>query len=263
MSTRPSAHLCGTAVPSSINSPPTQPVQLYYAPGACSLAAHIALHHAGLPHELLRLSVRPEGFLSWYTSINPKMRVPALVLPPSTINNPSDAPVVITEITAVVTAISQLSPSTGLLGKTPLDTLRVYEWFNWLSGELHGQAFGALFRPERFIPFSSPSASEDHEKLREQGKLRALACYETIESRLAESGDRSVYAAVGDAFTAVDAFLFVFWRWGKRNGIDMEGKYVRYRRLVREGVWAIEATGQAMKEEGLEADFAGDAASRI
>ena len=52
---------------------------LYYAPGACSLAAHIILEESGLPYEGIKLDLaagdqrRPE-----YLAINDRGRVPAL-----------------------------------------------------------------------------------------------------------------------------------------------------------------------------------------
>ena len=33
-------------------------MKLYYSPGACSLSPHIALHEAGLAHELVRVDLK-------------------------------------------------------------------------------------------------------------------------------------------------------------------------------------------------------------
>src|SRR4029077_14388094 len=56
-------------------------IKLYYAPGACSFASHIALEEIGIPYETQKLNLadgeqrKPE-----YLKINPRGRVPTLVV---------------------------------------------------------------------------------------------------------------------------------------------------------------------------------------
>ncbi len=53
---------------------------LYYAPGTCALASHIALETAGADYRALRLNFKEQQQRSTeYLRINPKGRVPALV----------------------------------------------------------------------------------------------------------------------------------------------------------------------------------------
>ncbi|KAF7852603.1 hypothetical protein EAF04_010934 [Stromatinia cepivora] len=56
---------------------------------------------------------------------------------------------IIMEIPTIATAISSLAPESHLLGPTKMETIRVYEWMNWLSGTLHAHAFVGLLRLER------------------------------------------------------------------------------------------------------------------
>lgn len=147
----------------------------------------------------------------------------------------------ITEVPAIFTALSSLAPEKHLMGKTLIDTVRVYEWLNWLSGTLHGQGFGALWRPGRFTDDETV-----HEALKKGAMKMILRYYGDIERRLDGSG-----YAVGGAFTVVDAFLLVFWQWGnKRVGVDMEKGYPKYRKLA-ENVAERESTRRTFVEEGI------------
>ena len=54
--------------------------RLYYAPGTCALATHIALEEAGAPHDAVPVDFGSQSQRSpEYLAVNPKGRVPALV----------------------------------------------------------------------------------------------------------------------------------------------------------------------------------------
>jgi glutathione S-transferase len=95
-------------------------IKFYYAPGACSLAPHILLHEAGLPFTAIpmRASEARTTIPEDYRKINPKMQVPAITL---------DDLGTITENPAIATAIPSLVPEIALMGRTPIETARVYE----------------------------------------------------------------------------------------------------------------------------------------
>jgi glutathione S-transferase len=57
-------------------------MKLYYSPGACSLAAHIALHETGLPFHAVKVEGRGQKTAGGeeYIKVTPKNYVPALRL---------------------------------------------------------------------------------------------------------------------------------------------------------------------------------------
>jgi glutathione S-transferase len=145
---------------------------------------------------------------------------------------------VITEVPAIATAISQLVPELGLMGKTSIEQVRVMEWMCWLSGELHGQCFGGLFRPERFI--DDPN---QFDAVQRKARNRIIDCFKAIDSKL--SGP----FAVGNGLTAVDPYLLVFYRWGSRNSFDMSEQYPKFTAYIQTIV-AYPAIVSAMAEDG-------------
>lgn len=188
-------------------------ITLWMSSGACSLAPHILLHEIGATFDTVVASTSAGGTLTEeFTRLNPKQRVPILALGNE----------VITELPAIVTAISNLAPEHHLMGATPLDNVRVYEWMNWLSGTLHGQGFGGLWRPHRFS--DDPAVFDS---IIAKARKTIAECYDMIESKL--EGRHSA----GGAFTAVDPFLLVFYRWGNRIGIDMSERYRNYSVFAR------------------------------
>ncbi len=82
-------------------------MKLYYLPGACSLASHIALIWSGSDYELERLdhgSLHGPAFMA----LNPKGAVPTI-----TFQGPADEPVVLTESLAVLLHIAAQNPDAG------------------------------------------------------------------------------------------------------------------------------------------------------
>ena len=57
-------------------------MKLYYAPGACSLAPHIALSESGVPYTTERVDLRTHTYGNGadYYGVNPKGYVPLLEL---------------------------------------------------------------------------------------------------------------------------------------------------------------------------------------
>ncbi|KAM0517028.1 hypothetical protein ACHAPE_005140 [Trichoderma viride] len=191
---------------------PGSAVKLWYSPGACSFAAHIALFEAGLQPELIL--AQTGKMTEEFARVNPKMRVPVLAVGDE----------VITEMPAILTAISALNPTRQLLGQNTAEIVRSYEWLNYLSGALHGQGYGGLWRPERFVSDESLYAA-----VQERARQTIKDCYAFVDGKLSDSKSTN---SVGDSFTGVDAFLLVFYLWGIRSNIDMDTDFPAYAALA-------------------------------
>ena len=104
-------------------------LKLYYAPGTCALASHIALEEAGAAYETVRLNFKAEDQKKPdYLKINPKARVPSLVTDRG----------IITETPAILLYIAQSFPAAKL---APLDDpfalARVQAFNSYLCSTVH------------------------------------------------------------------------------------------------------------------------------
>lgn len=201
---------------------------LWISPGACSLAPHILIREAEIEFKTVIINAKA-GFPEEYRHLNPKERIPIFQLGDE----------IITEVPAIMTAVSQISPNKHLLGRTNLEIVRTYEWFNWISGTLHGQAFGGMRRPYRFS--DDPQA---YDSIRAKGRKTVEESFTYIEEKL--KGNH----AVGDTFTAVDAYLLVMYRWGNETGYDMRVKYPKFTGLIMEAL-KRDSVKAAIKDEGI------------
>ncbi len=167
-------------------------MKLYLTPGACSLAAHIALQEAGLVFDRIRVDLETKRTEdgSDYTKINPKGYVPALVL---------DDEQLLTENVAILSWVADRDPKLGPGGE--LGRTRLIEMLAFIATELH-KPFGRYFF----------SASDVEKQAAEDAILRRL---DFLAGRL-----RGDYL-FGSEFSVADAYLYVMLRWGQMKGLDL------------------------------------------
>lgn len=209
--------------------------RLYYSPGSCSLAVHIALEEIGAPFERHEVSVgRGETAQPEYLAVNPKARVPALAI--------AGEARVLTELPAILTFLARQHPEANLLpGDNALDEARCHEWLAWLAGWVHGVGYGELWRPLRFVSDATLS-----ETIGAAGRRTIEQSYISIEAQLADAGA----GAVACGYTIVDPFLLVLYRWGNRIGQPMRERYPAWTELTRR-VLQRPAVQRAMTNEGV------------
>lgn len=200
-------------------------MKLYYAPGACSLSPHIALHEAGLAHELVKVDLRAKKTENGddFNAINPKGQVPALQL---------DNGEMLTEGPVIVQAIADQAPGKHLapaVGSN--ERYRLQEWLNFITTELH-KNFSPLFNPA--IPDEVKSFFKD----------RLMGKFKYIDGRLAGHD-----YLMGKQFTVADGYLFVMLRWADGNKMDLSG--LKNLMAFKDRVAARPNVQAALQMEGL------------
>lgn len=193
-------------------------MKLYFAPGACSLSDHIALHEAGLSfeHEKVDLKAKKTEQGEDFLTINPKGYVPALTL---------DSGETITENVAILDWIAHqdgaLKPA-GAMGHTHL-----LEALAYISTEIH----------KAFKPFFAGASDDEKAKARETIVKRMTWLAETMK------GDY----LFGDTVSAADCYLFVMLLWAKKNEVEAPAELV----ALRDRMMERPAVQRAMTHEGL------------
>ncbi|HEX4782383.1 MAG TPA: glutathione S-transferase N-terminal domain-containing protein [Usitatibacter sp.] len=204
-------------------------IKLYFAPGACSLASHIALEESGLDYETQKLDLaagdqrKPE-----YLALNPRGRVPTLVVDGH----------VITENVGILTYVAGGHPEAKLWPKDTLHQAMAVSTMAWLSNTVH-PAFGHVFRAERY---ADGEAAQDAVKAK--GRTMFAQHLKEIDELL-----KGRKWAVGDRFTVVDGYLVVFYRWGNRNQVPVH-ELKNYSALM-DRVLARPAVKKVMADEGI------------
>lgn len=104
-------------------------MKLFIAPGACTLAAHIAALEAGIALQTVITDFAGE----YRERINPKGLVPTLQI---------DVHTVLTETPVILQYLAELAPQARLLPPVgSLERLRVLEWLAYIASKLH-KGFG-------------------------------------------------------------------------------------------------------------------------
>jgi len=199
-------------------------MKLYYSPGACSLAPHIAMREAGIPVDLKKVDLKAKQVDGGdYKQINGKGYVPAIGL---------DDGSVLTECPVILQYIADQKPEAGLAPK-PGDKARykLQESLNFITAELH-KGMGTFFNPA--LTDEWRKAASDRLALRLDWMAKQL--------------DGKPYL-MGDKFSVADAYLFTILNWAPMVKFDLAKwpALVDYQKRVSQRPKVQEA----LKAEGL------------
>ena len=202
-------------------------MKLFYHPGSCALASHIALEEAGADYEAVRLNMRngdqnrPE-----YLAINPKGRIPALVTDQG----------VLTENCAILAWVAQAFPEANLAPTDPWALAQAQAFNSYLASTVH-VAHAHRMRGYRWADDESSFAD-----MRRKVPESMAAGFQLIEDEFLKGP-----WVLGDQYSVCDGYLFTLADWLEGDGVDP----ARFPRVLehRERTRARPAVSKVLAEE--------------
>lgn len=177
-------------------------LKLYYAPGTISIAVAITLEEAGLPYEAVKVDFKSaQQTLPDYLSINPKGRVPALMLQDGT---------VLTETGALLEYIASISPAAQLTPADPALAAHMRSAMYYLASTMH-VAHAHKMRGSRWA--TQQSSFDDMAALVPQ---TMAACATYVETHLLRGT-----SVLKQGFSIADPYLFVVCSWLEGDGVNL------------------------------------------
>jgi glutathione S-transferase len=199
-------------------------MKLYYTPGACSQAPHIAIHELGLPYDAVKVDLGTHKLEDGtdYRTINPKGYVPTLELDDGTR---------ITEANVILQYLAEQKPGRLAPAFGTKERWKLMEWLAFIASEVH-KGFGPLWNPQ------TPA------EVRE----RTVTALGNRFGYLAQTLEKQPFL-MGNEFTIADAYLFVVLNWSDYHKVDLSPwpalQQFRARVAARPGVQAT------LRAEGL------------
>jgi glutathione S-transferase len=204
-------------------------LKLFFSPGSCSRASHIALAEAGADYEAVRIDLAAGDQLKpEYKAINPKGRAPALVTDRG----------VLTETVAILAYVAQSFPQARL---APLDDPFAFgqaQAFNaYLASTVHvAHAHGR--RAPRWADDPAAQAA-----MRAKVTSNMTDCFTLIEEQMLQGP-----WVMGETYSICDPYLFTLGGWLADDGVDIAQfpKVADHARRMAERP----AVGKVLAEEG-------------
>ena len=203
-------------------------ITLFYAPGACSMAAHIVLEESGEQYEPRRMDLsKGEQKSADYLKIHPLGRVPALKL---------DDGSPLAENTAI---LPYLGKRFGFWPADPLKEARALSLIGFFASSVH-PAHAHIGRPERYSEDKSA-----HAGIQAMGKKTFHDYLKQIDA---------LYAGrewLGEGYSVLDPYAFVFYVWGVRRELPVAE--LKSYSALRDRMMKRAAVQRVVADEGVKA----------
>ncbi|PQZ82807.1 MULTISPECIES: glutathione S-transferase family protein [unclassified Brevundimonas] len=201
-------------------------LKLYYSPGACAMASHIALEEAGADYELQKVDLKKgEQRTPEYLAVNPAGSTPAMATEQG----------VITQNVAILAYVAQTHPQAKLAPLGDAYAFARMQAFNaWLASSLHPAIGKVLF-------------SRLEGAARDEALELALAKYDLAEQHLLVGP-----WALGADHSVTDGYLMVFTRWARQADLLDKARFPGLNAHL-DRVQSRPAVQRALAAEGLSA----------
>ncbi|NUS60618.1 MAG: glutathione S-transferase family protein [Lysobacter sp.] len=176
-------------------------MKLYFTPGTCSLADHIALEWIGKPYDAQLVS-REERRQPAFLAINPAGAVPVLDVDGW----------LLTQNSAILNWLADTHPEAKLGGDGSAKSRAIVnQWLSIVNSDVH-PLFKVFFGAADYLGDQAMI-----EKAHDNARATLRTQFERIDRQLAGkdylAGERSI----------VDPYLFVVLRWAKATKVDLSG----------------------------------------
>ena len=177
-------------------------LKLYYAPGSCAMASHIALQESGAAYATERLDFKTnQQNSSEYLAINPKGRVPALVTDRG----------ILTETPAMLAYIAQSFPQAKLApSDDPFAFAQAQAFNSYLCSTVH-VAHAHKGRGPRWATEESSFAD-----MKRKVPQTMAACFALIERDMLRGP-----WVMGEQYTVCDPYLYTIAGWLEGDSVDI------------------------------------------
>src|ERR1700732_4086243 len=192
-------------------------LKLYYAPGTCALASHIALAEAGAPYTTEKVDFKTNQQNSpEYLGINPKGRVPALVTDRG----------ILTETPATLAFIAQSVPQAKL---APFDDAFAFAQVQAFNSYLCSTVHVAHAHKGRGYRWATDEASfADMKRVVPKSVGTSFAL---IERNMLKGP-----WVMGETYTICDPYLFTIAQWLEGDSVDLSAlpRVIEHRKRMSE-----------------------------
>ncbi|TEA72290.1 glutathione S-transferase family protein [Allopusillimonas ginsengisoli] len=201
-------------------------MKLYFFPGACPLASHIALEWIGKPYETQQVS-RDEIKQPPYLAMNPIGAVPVL----------TDGDFTLTQSAAILEYLAELNPQSALIPDNPRDRAEMRRWLGICNADIH-RTFGNIFGAQGLVTDEKAQA-----ELIANASAKIVALFEVVDKQLDGkdwvTGSRSI----------VDPYLYTLMRWAKAKEIKIS--HLKNLHAFYERMEADPGVQAALKAQGI------------